>query len=296
MRQLRGFKGRYNIPKLNFHLYRLMPLAVRLATALDLGEGRFTFDPSGRDIPLFRPNQRPEPDQWHPVSEWGLPAPIPCRLLGAAGYRLRPDGIPAGLEDELRPLVGERFRNEVRLRATLQTRLSGPVFDANIAPILALSVTEDSPKIHLLPEAVAVLVGEHSGGTPFAHQEILSGNLEDWSDSLMPTDDKDLIIDSERGRFLLLDEPDQNRHVFVPVYHYGFSGLIGAGTYNRREAVAPNGVTDIDGGAQNTDGHYLDPGPVRPVTGFSIPSNGIHQFINSKTYTPNAPADNTVAD
>lgn len=60
-RQLRGSLGRYNIPKLNFHLFRLLPFEVRFATAVNFDSGRFTFDPSGRDIPLFMPSQRPDP-------------------------------------------------------------------------------------------------------------------------------------------------------------------------------------------------------------------------------------------
>ena len=31
-----------------------------------------------------------------------------------------------------------------------------------------------------------------------------------------------------------------------------------------------------------------------PVTGFSLPSTGAHQFTNSKTYQPDASADNSV--
>src|SRR5262249_44408876 len=95
-RQLRGHLGRYNIPKLNFHLFRLPPFAVKFATAVDFGEGRFTFDPSGRDIPLFRPDQRPEPQDWRPPSEWEFPAAMSCRLLGAASYT-----VTAALIDDL---------------------------------------------------------------------------------------------------------------------------------------------------------------------------------------------------
>ena len=121
--------GRYNIPKLNFHLLRLLPFEVNFATAADFGEGRFTFDPSGRDIPLFRPDQRSGPQECHPPREWELPAPIPCRLLGEARYMLTAELIDAlvkqGLSqpaaDALSRYVGVLFRHEARLRQTIES-------------------------------------------------------------------------------------------------------------------------------------------------------------------------------
>ena len=61
-----------------------------------------------------------------------------------------------------------------------------------------------------------------------------------------------------------------------PHYYYGFSSEVGAGTYDRSQSVLQEGVIDFDGGLDQ-------PGP---VTGFSLPSTGAHQFINSKTYQP----------
>ena len=78
-RRLRGFRGRYNIPKLNFHLYRLGVFEVNLPTPFDFGNGRFSIDPSGRDITLFRPSRRGPDVEWTPVEEWQLPGcdPVP---------------------------------------------------------------------------------------------------------------------------------------------------------------------------------------------------------------------------
>jgi hypothetical protein len=294
VRQHRGLKGRYNIPRLNFHLYRLLPFEVRLATAVSRVERRFTFDPSGRDIPLFRPSQRRDSGRCGSVEEWAISAPIPCRLLGAASYRLSEDAVPAGFENELGPLVGVLFGNERRLRETLLTLIDTLTLDTNISSILLRSITDDSPRRHLIPEAIAVLVAENSGEAPFSHEMIVSGDLEDWGQSLTLPDDKRIVIDPERGRFLLLEDAGSGEQKFVPVYHYGFSGPVGAGTYDRRGSVVMGDeVTDIDGGARNTAGHELEAGP---ITGFSLPNDGIHQFINSKTYIPDAPADNTITD
>ncbi|MEE8523058.1 MAG: hypothetical protein V3T72_03930 [Thermoanaerobaculia bacterium] len=279
-RRHRGFKGRVNIPKLNFHLYRLRPFRVILATPRDFGERRFTFDPSGRDVPLFRPDQRPEPDRWTPSREWQIPAPIPCRLLGAASYLLQPADVPAALETELAPWVGQLFEDEARFRATLATVLAAATLDAAFAGLLEAAVTPTSPKIQLLPEAVAVTVAEDSGGDALPHQLTVSANLSQW---IFPAADKELGVDPERGRFQLRQDPGADELVFVPVYHYGFSGEIGAGTYERRGSVATENVTEIPGGAQNPDGEELDPGP---IAGFALPADGIHEFVNSKTYRP----------
>jgi hypothetical protein len=92
-RRLRGFQGRYNIPKLNFHLYRLRVFEVNLATPFDFGDKRFSIDPSGRDIPLFRPGRRGPEVDWTPVEEWQLPASIPCRLFNEEKEHLIPEAL-----------------------------------------------------------------------------------------------------------------------------------------------------------------------------------------------------------
>src|SRR5215813_13030503 len=153
-RQLRGKLGRYNIPKLNFHLFRLLPFEVDFATRFDLGEGRFTFDPSGRDISLFRPDQRPDPENWRPVSEWEIPAAISCRLLGAASYSITADlldhliaiGLSQNAANELARYTGVVFRSETRLRETIESLTQSVAILALFDAILGGAITEDSPK------------------------------------------------------------------------------------------------------------------------------------------------------
>ena len=276
-RQLRGKLGRYNIPKLNVHLLRLLPFEVNFATAANFGEGRFTFDPSGRDIPLFRPDQRTGLQKCRSAREWELPAPIPCRLLGEARYSITADLIDALIDeglsqpaaDELLRYIGVLFRDEARLRETIESLTESAAILALFGALLEGAITEDSPKVHLIPtaiqpdpSAVAIIRGPHSGEPTVEHQRILAGNLEDWGATLglLPTE-KVLVIDPERGRFLLraLGEAEK---IFVPLYHYGFSGPIGAGAYDRRLSVAVEGVTDFGGGARDPAGHELDPGPI----------------------------------
>jgi hypothetical protein len=221
-RRAEGYQGRYNIPKLNFFLYRLFAYEVVKATPWDFGDERFTFDPSGRDIPIFRPSQRLGNAAWTPVQEWQLPAPIPCRLLDDLAGRL-------------------------------------------------------------IPNAVAISLAPEEDADPLPPESIQAGNLEDWSLPAGPG--IEAFIDPVRGRFVLTTAPVGDVEVYVPRYHYGFSGDIGAGTYERSQSVARSGVTNFDG-AQDQPG---------PVTGFSLPATGAHQFTNSKTYQPNAPAGNTVS-
>jgi hypothetical protein len=299
-RQLKGSRGRYNIPKLNFHLFRLAPFEVRGVTAMNFGNGRWTFDPSGRDVPLFMPSQRPDPQVWRPVHEWEIPAPLPCRLLGAAQYVITADvidtlidvGLPQPAADELARYVGVRFHHETRLWQTLnsldEVAAMAPeqirqIFDT----LLAHTITEDSPKAHLVPtpiqldpSAVVVAVGPATTATDaptIEHQRIASGNLEDWGESLgMLSPEKVLVIDPERGRFWFRSPPDDP--VWVRVHHYGFSGNIGAGTYDRRRSIETAEVTPV----QNDN--PTNPGPVAMAVPETLPD--VLQFSYSKTYLP----------
>jgi hypothetical protein len=293
-RQLRGQLGRYNTPKLNFYLLRLLPFEVNFATAADFREGRFTFDPSGRDIPLFRPDQRSGPQKCRPPREWELPAPIPCRLLGDVCYSITADlidalidqGLSQSAADELSRYVGVLFRDEARLRETMESLAESVDILNHFEKLLAGSITEDSPKAHLIPteiqpdpSAVAVAQGPDIKIPTVEHQQIAAGNLEDWGASLgMLSSEKILVIDPERGRFWFLTPPAEN--VWVPVYHYGFSGHIGAGIYDRRDSIESPVSTSIPTGGNN------DPGPVAMDVSLLTPA-GVFQFQDSKTYQPN---------
>lgn len=294
-RQLRGNLGRYNIPKLNFHLLRLLPFEVNFATPANLGEGRFIFDPSGRDISLFRPDQRWGHQKCRSPREWELPAPISCRLLGEARYMITAEliddlvklGLSQPAAEELTHYVGSLFRNEARLRETIESLDESAAILELFDSLLAGALTEDSPKAHLLTNpiqtdrsAVAVAKGSDINAPTIEHQQIAPGNLDDWGASLgMLSPEKILVIDPERGRFWFPTSPDENEKVWVPVYHFGFSGNIGAGTYDRRNTIVTHGVTGIP-----NDGN-TNPGPI-PMSVPSSPVSGVFQFDDSKTYLP----------
>ena len=103
VRQHRGVHGRYGIPKLAVHLYRLRAFRVEGVTP---GNGpdnaRFLVDPSGRDIPLFMPRNRAEDwDDWRTAREWELPAPMRCRVLGHAEYIVTEALVQTLINDEV---------------------------------------------------------------------------------------------------------------------------------------------------------------------------------------------------
>jgi Phage tail protein (Tail_P2_I) len=73
-------RGRYNLPDVGVHLWRLGAYPVARADARSTGGG-WTFDPAGRDVPLFH-GPRTEPgDVTHLAEEADVPAPLRRRAL-----------------------------------------------------------------------------------------------------------------------------------------------------------------------------------------------------------------------
>ncbi len=75
-----GRSGWYNIAKLGVFLWRLQSFLVNQSTPVQNGDC-YTFDPTGRRIPLFAAASRPLGDTWISPSEWQLPTPISTPLL-----------------------------------------------------------------------------------------------------------------------------------------------------------------------------------------------------------------------
>ena len=285
-RQLHGPNGRYNIPKINFHLFALQAFQVRLATPVDLGDGRFTFDPTGRDIQLFQPRQRPdEGDPWRAVREWELPAPLACRRLNAARLRLEREDVPGDLIAELAAYAGLEYRTEIAFRRLLDDRLSAAQLTLHLSDLLEAALTQDSPKFHLWPAAVSIAVAENAGADPFRRHQVLGADLETWGSGLTVEDDRRLLIDPARGRFVLLGEFDTTALVFAQHYHFGLANPVGAGPFDHAADLSPD--SDVTGtlpsGPVDADGFFTDPGP---VTGEVLPTTGVHRVPSSKTYEP----------
>jgi hypothetical protein len=81
-----GQVGWYDIPRLGVFLWRLQSFGVDQTTPVESVQcpGQFTFDPTGRDIPLFGVSSRSYGTNWTSPSEWQLPTPITGPLLGLA--------------------------------------------------------------------------------------------------------------------------------------------------------------------------------------------------------------------
>jgi hypothetical protein len=117
-------RGRHNLPNVGLHLWRLTAyqLAGADARAVDAGQGRWTFDPAGRELPLFdRPPGLPAPLRRralrHQLREPGRPLPVAVVVDGAevpparlhccdlSGWR-RPPADPAGVTVSFDPVTG----------------------------------------------------------------------------------------------------------------------------------------------------------------------------------------------
>jgi hypothetical protein len=96
-----GRSGWYNIPNLGVFVWRLISFGVAQTTPVRNGNC-FTFDPTGRQVPLFAVSSRPLGDTWVSPREWQLPTPISTPLLQASLVApqtqplyamLEPDGV-----------------------------------------------------------------------------------------------------------------------------------------------------------------------------------------------------------
>jgi hypothetical protein len=263
--------GRHAIAKVGFHLFRVPARPLLGVTGRPMGPGRFTADPSGRDVPLHAPRARPDdPAEWRRAREWELPAPIRCRLLGHAEFELTERivedlSFPPATTAALRRLVGLRFPTEARFRRVLP-QLNG--LQLNL--VLAAALAPDCGKAALLPTAIRV----EQAGSLVPPTRTSAGSLAGWT---APASGQRLVIDPERGRLLFLANVPQRISVD---YWYGFPGSIGAGSYDRRdvEDVVPD--NSVSGGAT------IGAGTIDP--------DGVTQIDDSATYRTTAGATGIV--
>lgn len=292
MRRHRGLNGRYSIPKLAFYLYRLKAYEAINITPFAFGDGLgFSFDPSGRDIPLFsKSSASPDWNEWRSSTEPELAAPIPCRLLGHATYLITeaiiqqlialPAPLSATAANELRKIAGLVFKSESSLLNIIATFSTNAEITASVIllPLLSLSLMSDCGKAVLLPDdqtvlsnpldANSIVVGfEAPVNTVFTTERITAANLELWPAVV----NKDLAIDAENGRFKFRNAPPARRRIYI-AYHYGFSAAVGAGSYERAWiSQSTPAIIKTGGGA---------------LAAADLLNNGITEISDSKTYTP----------
>ncbi len=265
----------YGIPKLMFYLYRLGAVEVRgvdpLPQAAPVGAA-FTFDPSGRSVPLFAPRTRPEQwEHWRHAREYELPRPIPCRLLAESRYQVNLEdaatlvaevGLTAAAAADLRSIAGIHFKRESELRTRLaMLPQAAELLSAGVYPeILRLAEMPDCGKFALLPNAVSIRLDGSS--VCLANHEVAAADLSVWE--AFPFH-KRALIDPEGGRLLIYDPVPAS--VLVD-YHVGVYQPVGAGGFSRRFSARPD--TIFGGG-----------GPLG-----AIPSTGVVCISDSRTYSP----------
>ena len=89
--------GWYNIPRLGVFLWRLHSLRLEAVTPVQVAgcPNEYTFDPTGRKIPLFAASSRTYGDEWISPDEHQLPGPINRRLMLVSLEELYAAAVPA---------------------------------------------------------------------------------------------------------------------------------------------------------------------------------------------------------
>ncbi len=277
MRPPRGHRGLRGIQTLGFHLYRLESVAVPDATPFrvkDLPGTRdfYTFDPSGRDVPLFsgRLSARSWAG-WVSAGECDLPRAIDCRLANEELFEIGDPAIAEMLAtplvaslaarqaaaNDLRNLVGQRFAGRaalLRLFAGLPE--SATLMSAGVPEsLLAKALDPASGSVAADP----LMVVHDSAGVPVPRDAKRAADLSSWPTPAVPG--VDLLIDPALGRFLY-DTPAGSFRKLRVDYRFGWGIPVGAGAIDRRVGSVPatvhwqqgssapglpvNGVVEID--------------------------------------------------
>jgi len=306
-RRHRGLLGRYNIPKVNLHLFRQYAFPLTEVIPVEIAPQLYTLDPSGRDVGLFQVGGGAEsPDQaaiddallrlggrgddeCRAKREWEMRAPIPCRRLNFAGFRPLIAHAPVGIEDELAPIYGRRFATERGMLEAADAALAedpappNALSDAQSAWLIARAMEAASPRRNLFPGGdPATLSIAIAAGVPNAPalgpEEMYGANLEAWGEDLQPAGWVEALVDPSRGRLRLMDALAADEAVRVDLIHYGAFWPVGAGTHDRASGLAGAGFAPVAG---------LQPD-------WTAPLSGEHRFVDNRTYRPQIPASGII--
>ncbi|MEI4234138.1 hypothetical protein [Roseovarius sp. D22-M7] len=267
-RRGRGLRGRYDVPKVNLHLYRLRTFALRDVTPVALDDTRWTLDPSGRDVPLFQRGGARN-DACDLREEWEVRAPITCRLLNSARFAPTLESVPVGFETSLAPLFGTTFDHESDLRAQAVAHAPTITLVQNMTALLANSIRPDCAKAALLPDAAPETLGISltlDGGDPLGPELLYGADLDTWGDELVLHDWASAFVDPARGRVLLADAGDTRLE--HQLSYYATLLPIGAGAHPR-------------------PGLPADSTPITSTTpDWTGPRSGTERIGDSATYRP----------
>jgi hypothetical protein len=269
MRRPQGRLGLRGIQTLGFHLYRLQSVEFigvqpRLVNNLAGTRDGFSFDPSGRDVPLFAANTPPRDwVGWRTAGEWELPRAIDCRLLNEAVFVIGDEeigwildtsasGAPiANLIDRqnaaagLRHVVGQRLVGREALRRVLGGLPQAATLTAPgvVAGLIERALVPACGSAALLPDAngnaafssPALQVG-FLAALPVLRERTRGANLASWPTPLLAG--VDLLVDPACGRFLF-DTGASDPNDLRVRYRVGMAGPLGAGAFGREIDPTP---------------------------------------------------------
>ncbi len=282
-----GQVGWHNIPKLGVFLWRLYSFGAGIPPDPDTHPpsfvgvtpvqyhdqpDRFTFDPTGREIPLFAADACLLGDRWVSPEEWQLPTPISFQLLAA----------------QLLNLYAQQS-------STQTTYNSLGVFDPEGTLIPATQI-ETSPQHWQDASTKAALLGlwvnwyQTGLGDPAVDPQLVTQWRVSLAYYLLSV--KSFWIDPKRGRLIIIEPHPIN--LFV-TYHYGSAAPIGAGAFDRRllrqHVTLPDHAPyypKVQGGGEALTLPRGEP-PRTPLA--EVIPNGTLTLADSRTYTTIADLD-----
>jgi len=229
-----GTRGLYNIPTVNLFLFRQQAFRLAGITPFAFDATHYTLDPSGRDAPLFQPGVE-KTDDCAARNEWGVRAPISCRRLNAAIYRLDDDPtFPVAWE----PLIGRSFYTQ---QALFDAAIGlGPIVQEDL---LEAALTGESPKANLLAgplagnEAIDLAVGANAADPSFLPHEVVGASLLDTVPPAALDSWVAMLVDPARGRVQLAAAPGAGDALLVRTIYYGAFWPVGAGSHDRSQRL-----------------------------------------------------------
>jgi hypothetical protein len=263
----RGTRGRYNIPKVNLHLYRKYAFPLLGVTPFRLDATHYTIDPSGRGhVPLFQSGDLTRRDCVKPA-EWDVRMPITCRRLNAVLYRLPESKATGG--PGWGGLAGRTFESADAFLAAAALAGAG-----NLPALMAAALVADSPKARLLADVDAAdpsIVLVLDGGTPQPPHAVVGAGLEAWADGATVGADVEVLVDPALGLVELADPAGHDLE--VRRVNYGILFPVGAGTHDRSSRIPDAG-----------------PAPIGTTSPVLSAVTGDRVFGDSRTYTPTTAA------
>jgi hypothetical protein len=294
-RRLRGPYGRYGLRKVNLHLYPYRSAQIDLPTPVQIGSGRFTLDPSGRDVPLFQRGQTSDrpPDQ---VREVDLPEAIVCRRLNASRHQITAAALAVindpGLDTALAPLLDVTFNSAASFRRNVGARLTAAQRAAFFGPLLDATLLPDSPKAVLWGDSLSLTNSAESVDPDLPPSAVVAANLDDWQAGLVLEPHVAVAFDPDTGRTI----PGQAlaaAPLFVDRLHIGLFDVMGAIGLRHNATALPIADSVLPAGPTGPNGGFTGVGPVA-VT-LPAPLIGVHRFATSRTYEPTLPGNRNYA-